>query len=208
MIFHESTLNGAFVIEPECREDERGFFARTWCQKEFASRDLNPRVVQANLSYNRRCGTIRGLHYQIAPHEESKVVYCIRGAIYDVILDLRPQSPSYLQWCAVDLTAENRKMLYVPAGVAHGFQTLEDNAEVCYLMSEFYTPAAARGVRWDDPLLRIDWPHVEDRVVSETDQTWPLLSPAARRLPAVERSPASQQSNCVERTLGRPRLSE
>ncbi len=178
MNFHETKLKGAFVIELERKEDERGFFARAWCQKEFEAHGLNRNLVQANVSYNRKRGTLRGLHYQVAPHEEAKLVRCFRGAIYDVIVDLRPDSPTYLRWIGVELTAENRCMLYVPEGFAHGFQTLEDDTEVFYQVSQFYTPGAERGVRWDDPTFAIEWPAAKRRVISVKDQNWPLFSPA------------------------------
>lgn len=173
MIFTETRLKGAFVIDLEPRQDERGFFARAWCRKEFEAHGLNPALVQANLSYNGKRGTLRGLHYQVAPHEEAKLVRCIKGAIYDVIADLRPDSATYLQWIGIELTQENRRMLYVPEGFAHGFQTLEHDTEVFYQVTEFYAPGAERGVRWDDPVLSVQWPDVEDRIVSSKDQTWP-----------------------------------
>jgi dTDP-4-dehydrorhamnose 3,5-epimerase len=177
MKFAESPLKDAFVIELEPRLDDRGFFARAWCAKEFEAHGLNPRVVQSNVSYNRRRGTLRGMHYQVAPHEETKLVRCIRGGIYDVIVDLRPGSRTHLQWFGVELTADNRRMLYVPEGFAHGFQTLEDDTEVFYQVTEFYTPGAERGIRWDDPALGIEWPHADGRVLSPKDQSWPALSP-------------------------------
>ena len=177
MIFHETKLKGAFVIELDRQEDERGFFARAWCRKEFEAHDLNRNLVQANVSYNHKRGTLRGMHYQVAPYEETKLVRCFRGAIYDVIVDLRPDSPTYLQWFGVELTAENRRMLYVPEGFAHGFQTLEDDTEVFYQVSQFYTPAAERGARWDDPTFAIEWPAAKRRVISVKDQNWPLFSP-------------------------------
>lgn len=173
MIFHPTELAGAFVIEPEPREDERGFFARAWCQREFSAHGLNPRFVQANLSYNRLRGTLRGLHYQLAPHQEAKLVRCCRGAIFDVLVDLRPHSSTYLKWFGVQLTAANRKMLYVPEDFAHGFQTLEDDTEVFYQVSEFYTPGAERGARWDDAAFGIQWPDVPTRIVSAKDEGWP-----------------------------------
>ena len=174
MIFIETELKGAFIIEPEQLEDERGFFARTFDQKEFEAHGLNPRVAQCNISFNRKKGTLRGMHYQIAPYEEAKLVSCSRGAIHDVIIDLRPNSPTLKQWIAVELTAENRRMLYVPEGFAHGFQTLEDNTEVFYQMSEFYHPECAKGVRWDDPAFGIEWPRVEKRIISEKDLCHPM----------------------------------
>lgn len=172
MIFRETKLKGAFIIETEKREDERGFFARTFCQEEFEAHGLNPRVVQCNISFNRRKGTMRGMHYQVAPYEEAKLVRCTIGAIYDVIIDLRPNFPTFKQWMAMELTAENRKMIYVPEGLAHGFQTLMDNTEVLYQMSEFYHPESARGVCWDDPAFGIEWPFAE-RIVSARDRNYP-----------------------------------
>ena len=161
MIFKETKLKGAYIIELELLEDERGFFARTFCQEEFEVHGLNPRVVQCNIAFNRKKGTLRGMHYQVAPHEEAKLVSCIRGAIYDVIIDLRPDSTTYRQWLTVELDAEDYKMLYVPEGFAHGFQTLKDNTVVFYQMSEFYHPECARGVQWDDPAFGIEWPLAE-----------------------------------------------
>src|SRR5665648_637609 len=140
MRFTETRLKGAFIIEPERLEDERGFFARTFCQKEFEAHGLNPRIVQCNISYNKHKGTLRGMHYQVVPMAEAKLVSCTRGAIYDVIIDLRPESPTYCQWFAEELNAENRKMIYIPESFAHGFQTLEGETEVFYQMSEFYSP--------------------------------------------------------------------
>ena len=172
MIFIETKLKGAFIIEPEAFEDDRGFFARIWCQQEFATHRLNPRWVQCNISFNRKRGTLRGMHYQAAPHEEAKLVRCTMGGVYDVIIDLRANSPTFKQHIAVVLTAQNHIMLYVPEGFAHGFQTLEDNTEVFYQMSAFYAPASARGVRWNDPAFGIKWPPVE-RIISEQDRTYP-----------------------------------
>lgn len=178
MIFKETKLKGTYVIELEPLEDERGFFARSFCQKEFEEHGLNPRVVQCNISYNRKKGTLRGMHYQVAPYEEAKLVSCIRGAIYDVIIDLRPNSPTYCQWFAVELTAYTSlptapyKMLYTPEAFAHGFQTLEDNTVVFYQMSEFYHSECARGVRWDDPAFGIRWP-LSNRVISKKDLSYP-----------------------------------
>ena len=171
MIFIESKLSGVFEIHIEPKRDERGFFARTWCQRDFEAHALNPRLVQCSVSFNMRKGTLRGLHYQIAPHEETKLVRCTRGAIHDVVLDLRPQSPTFRDWIAVVLTAENRNMVYVPEGCAHGFLTLENETEVFYQMSEFYNAESARGVRWDDPAFQIAWPE-QVRVISERDRTY------------------------------------
>jgi dTDP-4-dehydrorhamnose 3,5-epimerase len=171
MIFIETQLQGVFTIEPEKLEDERGFFARTWCQREFAAHGLNPRLVQCNISFNRKRGILRGMHYQAAPHEEVKLVQCTRGRIYDVIIDLREKSPTFKQYIAVTLTAQHHEMLYIPEGFAHGFQTLEDNTEVLYQMSEFYAPVYGRGVRWDDPVFGIQWPPAE-RIISERDRSY------------------------------------
>jgi len=168
MRFIETELKGAYIIEIEIIEDERGFFSRTFCQKEFEEHGLNPRIAQCNISYNKKKGTLRGLHYQAAPYEEAKIVSCTRGTIYDVIIDLRPDSPTYCQWFAVELSDENYKMLYVPEGFAHGFQTLEDNTVVFYQMSEFYNPESARGIRWDDPVFGIKWP-LSNKVISKKD---------------------------------------
>lgn len=172
MKFSETKLDGAYLIEPERLEDERGFFARTFCQREFEGHGLNPCIVQSNISYNKKKGTLRGMHYQVAPHEEAKLVSCIRGAIYDVIIDLRSNSPAYCEWFAVELSAENHKMLYVPEGFAHGFQTLEDDTEVFYQMSEFYHPECARSVRWDNPLFDIKWPETSERIISKNDRKY------------------------------------
>jgi dTDP-4-dehydrorhamnose 3,5-epimerase len=171
MIFTELKLRGVFEIRLELTSDERGFFARTWCQREFEAHGLDPRLVQCSLSFNRRKGTLRGIHYQIAPYEETKLVRCTRGAMYDVVVDLRPQSPTFKDWIGVVLTAENRKMVYVPKGCAHGFLTLEDETEVFYQMSEFYNAESARGVRWDDPAFHIAWPE-QVQVISERDRTY------------------------------------
>ncbi|SRR6266545_1058835 len=169
MIFAETQLKGAFIIDPERIEDERGFFARTWDRREFEARGLNSNLAQCNISYNARRGTLRGMHYQATPHAETKLVRCTIGAIYDVIIDLRPGSPTLRQWLAVELSADNRRMLYIPEGFAHGFQTLEDHTEVFYQMTEFYAPDYARGLRWNDPAFDIEWPVAEQRVLSERD---------------------------------------
>jgi dTDP-4-dehydrorhamnose 3,5-epimerase len=172
VIFTETALSGAWIIDVERLEDARGFFARAWCEREFSERGLDPRVVQCNVSFNKSRGTLRGLHYQAAPHQEAKVVRCTRGAIHDVILDLRPGSPTFKRHVAVALDAESRRMLYVPEGVAHGFQTLEDDTEVFYQMSAFHAPDHARGVRWNDPAFGIRWPDAE-RTISERDARYP-----------------------------------
>ncbi len=172
MLFRETKLAGAFLIEPERREDERGFFARTWCEHELAEHGLEATVVQCNISFNKRKGTLRGMHFQAEPKAEARLVRCTQGAIYDVIVDLRPGSKSFKQHCGVQLTAENRLALYVPKGFAHGFLTLQDNTEVFYQMSEFYSGEHARGVRWNDPVFGITWPG-EVRVIAERDRTYP-----------------------------------
>jgi len=176
MIFAETELRGAYVIDLELMEDERGFFARAWCQNEFSEHGLHTFVVQSNMSYNKRRGTLRGMHFQVAPHEEAKLIRCTRGALYDVTIDLQPDSPTYMKWMSVELTADSHRMLYVPEGFAHGYQTLEDDTEVFYQASEFYAPQAERGIRWDDPRFDIRWPHVEERIISEKDASWPNFS--------------------------------
>ena len=157
MKFTETKLKGAFIIDVEPREDERGFFARSWCEDEFKKLGLNPRLAQCNISFNKNRGTLRGMHYQVAPFAEAKLVRCTMGAIHDVIIDLRPDSPTIKQWISVELTAENHKALYIPEDFAHGFQTLTDNTEVFYQMSEFYHPECVRGARWDDPAFSVKW---------------------------------------------------
>lgn len=173
MRFTKTKLKGAFIIESEFLEDDRGFFARTWCQREFEAHGLDPRLVQCNISFNRHRGTLRGMHYQVEPHAEAKLVRCTMGAIYDVILDLRPESATFRQWLAVELTAENRRMLFIPAGLAHGFQTLVDNTEVFYQMSEFYYPECARGVRYDDPDFAVEWA-LPVTIISDKDLAYAL----------------------------------
>jgi dTDP-4-dehydrorhamnose 3,5-epimerase len=171
MKFTETKLKGAYIIDIKPFVDERGFFARAWCQNEFEEHGLTTRVAQANISFNHKKGTLRGMHYQVPPYGEVKVIRCTRGALYDVIIDLRPGSETYMQWIGVELTAENHRMLYVPEQFAHGFQTLEDNTEATYQVSEFYTPGAERGLRWNDPAFDIEWP-LEVVVISEKDQNW------------------------------------
>jgi dTDP-4-dehydrorhamnose 3,5-epimerase len=161
-------LPGAFVIELQKHEDERGFFARSWCQKEFAAHSLNSRTVQCNVSFNKVKGTLRGMHYQVVPCAEAKLVRCTRGAIYDVIIDLRRESRTYKQYLSEVLSSNNYKALFIPEGFAHGFQTLEDNSEVFYQMSEFYSPEHQRGVRYNDHTFRISWP-IEATVISDRD---------------------------------------
>lgn len=168
-------IEGAAVVELELREDDRGFFARTYDRAAFEAAGLEPAVEQCNLSFNHKAGTLRGMHLQVAPHPETKLVRCVRGAIVDVIVDLRPDSPTRLEHVAVELTAENRRALFVPAYFAHGFQTLVDDTEVIYQVSGAYTPAAERGLRHDDPDLGLPWP-LNTTVISDKDQSWPLLS--------------------------------
>lgn len=174
MLFTETKLKSAFIIDLEPRQDHRGFFARTFCAKEFEAHGLKPAVAQCNLSFNHKKGTLRGMHYQIPPAAETKLIRCTQGAIYDVIVDMRPESPTYLQHIGVELTAENRRALYVPEMFAHGYQALSDGAEVIYQVGEFYTPGYERGMRYNDPVLKIDWP-LPVSEISEKDAAWPLL---------------------------------
>lgn len=169
MIFTETRLKGAFIIDIDPHEDERGFFARSWCEKEFKQHGLNPRLAQCNISFNKKRGTLRGMHYQAEPFPEAKLVRCTMGAVYDVVIDLRSGSPTFRQWAAVELTAENRRALYIPEGLAHGFQTLVDNTEVLYQMGEFFHPECARGVRWNDPAFAVEWPR-DISIISSRDQ--------------------------------------
>jgi dTDP-4-dehydrorhamnose 3,5-epimerase len=182
MIFTATQLDDAWLIDLEPREDERGFFARIWCRQELAAQGLDSEIVQESLSLNRHRGTVRGLHFQRSPHEETKIVRCTRGGIFDVIVDLRPQSPSYLRWQGFELTAENHKALYVPKGFAHGFQTLAENAEIIYQISEFYAPNSAAGWRYDDAAFRIAWP-LPVTVISERDLSWPAFKASNSVLP-------------------------
>ena len=177
MTFLETKISGVLEISPEIIYDQRGFFARSWCQEEFSARGLNSRLVQCNISGNLRKGTLRGLHYQAAPFAEAKLVRCTHGSIFDVALDLRQDYPTFKQWTGAILTADNHQMLFIPEGCAHGFLTLEDDCEVVYQMSEFYHPESARGVRWDDPAFRIEWPGkvevISNRDASYADFTLP-----------------------------------
>lgn len=175
----ETSLRGAFVVEIAPISDDRGLFARTYCAREFEQRGLKPLVVQANLAFNHKKGTLRGLHYQLPPAAETKLVRCTAGGIYDVIIDLRPDSPSYLQHFGIELTAENRKALYVPELFAHGYLTLTDAAEVIYQMGEFYTPGCERGARYDDPQFGIKWP-VSIDVISDKDANWAPFSAGSK----------------------------
>ncbi|MGB9181009.1 MAG: dTDP-4-dehydrorhamnose 3,5-epimerase [Pyrinomonadaceae bacterium] len=166
MIFTETKLKGAFIIEPERLEDERGFFARSWSEREFAARGLSGKLDECNVSFNKLKGILRGMHFQVAPFAQAKLVRCTMGAIYDVAVDLRSNSETFKQWVAVELTAENRLMFFIPEGFAHGFQTLSDNAEVFYQMSGVFHPQSARGVRWDDPAFAIEWPPGERTIIA------------------------------------------
>lgn len=172
MTFHETKIPGVFEIYLEPQYDQRGFFARAWCEKEFEKNGMNPRLIQCNVSFSARKGTLRGMHYQAPPFAEAKLLRCTKGSIYDVVLDLRVQSPTFKQWVAIVLTAENRSMAYVPEGCAHGFLTLEDETEVFYQMSQFHNAESARGVRWDDPAFQIAWPGKVE-VISERDRSYP-----------------------------------
>jgi len=178
MKFTETKLKGAYIIDIQPFEDERGFFSRAYCQNEFEAHGLTTQVAQANISYNKEKATLRGMHYQIPPHGEVKIIRCTRGALYDVIVDLRADSETYLQWVGVELTEDNHRMFYVPENFAHGFITLADNTEATYQVSEFYTPGAERGLRWNDPAFGIEWP-LEPGVISEKDQNWADFSASA-----------------------------
>ncbi|MBV9339491.1 MAG: dTDP-4-dehydrorhamnose 3,5-epimerase [Acidobacteria bacterium] len=175
MIFRATKLQGVFEVQIEPTRDERGFFARSWCQKEFESHGLSSKLVQCSISFNSRKGTLRGIHYQAAPHPEAKLVRCTRGAIYDVAVDLRPDSPTFREWISVQLTAANRSMLFVPEGCGHGFLTLEDECEVLYHISEFYHPELARGLRWNDPAVGVAWP-APVKVISQKDRSYPNIA--------------------------------
>lgn len=180
MIFTPLELPGAFLVVPEKIGDERGFFARAWCRREFRARGLAAEFPQANVAFSRRKGTLRGMHYQKAPAAEAKLIRCTRGRIYDVMIDLRRGSPSFTRWCGRVLSARRLEMLYVPEGVAHGYLSLADTSEVCYLVSQPYAPALERGVRWDDPAFGVDWPAPGARIVSAKDRSWPPFAPPAR----------------------------
>ena len=172
MKFKEAPLKGAYIVDPEREADERGFFARTWDQQEFEAHGLNPRLAQCSISFNARKGTLRGMHYQAKPYDEAKLVRCTMGAIYDVLIDLRPDSPTFKRWTEVELAADSWKMVYIPEGFAHGFLTLKDRTEVFYQMSQVFVPASARGVRWDDPAFGIQWP-IPVEVISDRDRNYP-----------------------------------
>jgi dTDP-4-dehydrorhamnose 3,5-epimerase len=181
MIFTETELAGAFIVDLARQQDDRGFFARMFCQQEFAAHGLKSRVSQANIGANRRRGTVRGMHFQFPPAAETKYVRCVRGAVLDVIVDLRPESPTYLRHVAVELSAGNQRGIYIPERFAHGYQTLEDDTDTIYIMGEFYTPGAQSGLRHDDPILGLSWPFRVE-VISEKDRNWSLLEEAELEL--------------------------
>jgi dTDP-4-dehydrorhamnose 3,5-epimerase len=174
MKFEETSLPGVFLVDQQAASDDRGFFARGWCKKEFSDQGLAADICQVNFSQNHLAGTLRGLHMQTDPHGEAKLVRCTRGSIFDVAVDMRESSPAYLHWLGFELSAENRSALFIPEGFAHGYQTLSDNTEVFYLVSEFYTPGAEVGFRYDDPKIGVEWP-VDVQVISDKDKAWPLL---------------------------------
>ena len=175
MIFTETELTGAFIIDIEPLRDDRGYFARVWCAREFEEHGLKTGLVQCNVAYNSKKGILRGMHYQQQPHAEVKLVRCTKGAVYDVIVDLREDSETFLKWTGVELTADNHRMLYVPEGFAHGYVTLQDDSELFYQVSQFYTPQAEGGIRWNDPVIGIEWPELGDLHISEKDRLWALL---------------------------------
>jgi len=177
MIFTETKLKGAYIIEIKRIEDDRGFFGRVWCENELSKYNLNTNIVQANTSLSVHKGTLRGMHFQKNPYQETKLVRCTRGAIFDVIVDLRPKSPTFKQWFGIELTQDNYKMLYVPENFAHGILTLEDNSEVSYFVTQFYTPNAEGGIRWDDPAINIKWP-VNPTTITEKDNNHPDFNPS------------------------------
>ncbi len=179
MIFRETELRGAYVIELERHFDSRGFFARGWCEREFEAHGLRGSFVQGNVSYNTRKGTLRGMHYQAAPFEEDKTLRCTRGSAYVVIVDLRRESPSFRKWIGTELTETNYQSLYVPRNFATGFQTLQDDTEILYGMTQFFSPGHGRGFRWDDPSFALKWPEAETRIISEKDKSWPDFDEAA-----------------------------
>lgn len=175
MIFTETSLPGVYIIDIEPAEDSRGFFARGWCRREFEAQHLSSEISQINISYNRHAGTLRGLHYQRKPFAEARAIRCISGAVFDVAVDMRKSSPTYLQWIGHELSAENHRSLYIPQGFAHGYQTLTSDTELLYSVSEFYSPDAEVGIRYDDPALGIRWP-VPVQVISDKDASWPALN--------------------------------
>ena len=177
MLLSETRISGAWILDVERIRDERGFFARTWCRDELAREGLRAELAQCSVSYNARRGTLRGMHFQVAPRMETKIVSCLQGSIYDVLLDLRRDSPTYCQWLAIELTQESLRAVYIPEGVAHGFQTLTDDALVSYQISDMYSPGHASGVRWDDPAFAIEWPETPERILSPRDRAYPGYAP-------------------------------
>lgn len=175
MIFNETKLKGSLIIELEKKGDERGFFARSWDARIFEEKGLNPNLAQCNISLSKKKGTLRGMHFQVSPHAETKLIRCTKGKIYDVIIDLRVKSQTYKEWAAFELSENNYKMLYVPEGFAHGFQSLVDNTEIFYQVSEFYSPSAERGIRWNDPTFNIKW-SLEEMIISKKDSSWENFS--------------------------------
>lgn len=173
MTFRETAISGSYIINIERYADDRGFFARGYCEKEFKNQGISFNIAQANIGYSKNKYTLRGLHYQVEPHREAKLVRCTRGCLFDVIVDLRPESPTYKEWVGVELTEKNHTMFYVPEGCAHGYQTLEDDTEVFYMVSAFYAPDHERGIRWDDPAFNIEWKETETMIISEKDRQWP-----------------------------------
>jgi dTDP-4-dehydrorhamnose 3,5-epimerase len=193
VIFTETRLAGAFVIDLDRREDDRGFFARTFCRREFEEHGLEPLIAQSNVAFNRVRGTLRGMHFQYPPAAETKLVRCTRGAILDIIVDLRPESPTHLEHVAVELTADNHRALYVPRRFAHGYQVLEDGTETTYQVGEFYTPSAEGGLRYDDPALRLEWP-LPVTAISEKDRAWPLLADVGTEVRARMAAPEGSKA--------------
>jgi dTDP-4-dehydrorhamnose 3,5-epimerase len=194
MIFTPTPLKGAFLIDVERHADERGFLARTFCEREFAEQGLRMRIVQSSTIHSPRCHTLRGLHYQEAPHAETKLVRCTRGSIFLVMVDLRRDSATLNDWLGAELSARSGRLAYVPEGFAQGYQTLEDDTEVLYQMSHRYVPEAARGVRWDDPALRIDWPPADRRLISERDRAWPDVASSRARSPTASSRSAARRT--------------
>jgi dTDP-4-dehydrorhamnose 3,5-epimerase len=183
MRFSATTLAGVVLVDPEPKEDQRGFFARTFCRQEFRANGLMDHIEQSSVSSNRRRGTLRGMHFQAAPHAETKLVACIQGRIFDVAVDVRQDSRTFGQWCGIELSAENLRMLYLPPGIAHGFQTLEDASVVSYQISEVFHPESARGIRWNDPSVAIRWPIPDNPIISERDRAWPDWRPSQAGIP-------------------------
>lgn len=177
--FLPTKLEGTFIVEPPIRRDERGLFSRVWCKEQFGEFGLESDFVQSNQSLSLKAGTLRGLHYQVAPYDEAKLIRCIHGSLFDVVIDVRPDSSTYLQWMGTILTADSYRMLYMPPGLAHGFQTLENDTQIMYMVDKLYKPEAERGIRWDDPTFNIEWPEPGAPILSEKDLQWPDFSPGS-----------------------------